>query len=1501
MPLLTVLTGSVVPFKQSPVAVPVSDPTYGVVGSVIQLSGQQSSDPSALPPRSGTDSTTVVFTNILNAPTGSFSSSDIDRVITLTGIDAGPYIIVAVNSTTQIEVVKEADGGTVVFTGGANSSWAIVDTLSYIWSFVSVPIGSGVELEDFRQLETDGSLVSFSPDIVGEYIIGLSVSNGVFESPVVTTQVSIRAILVPHARGIVPDGKFIWSYIRDVWQGVDGKELFETFWSALIQIIGGELLKLYQNDFNKSIRDIQDLYQRRWLSYDPKLDLVDDDCTFYIGNSAVGTNATTSNLGLVGKGILISASEILLVEGSLLPNVSGEILTITFDTGAPSNIHDYLLAGTNSTKTGYKFASPTAQYPAPDPTPDRIASSLPFVFSFQSTTWSLLGAGSYDYAEAFSQSPSPIDELTRIFDNGGAGIVSNLQVGDYIHYPGGPNAGVYKIISHSGTFVVVDHAPPGASDNSVGAVTANVYRPVGFTVAQPDQVTSTTIAIPLDPANDISQLAPGRVIVVGGQAYTIQRIQVSINQIVPLIIITASGGTVLTGLNGLNWRVADTLISKSQNFEALGVSPGDLFVIDVTNLNSQVVSQVQAQVVGVTGFNLSFVLTDEAITAGVIPPVPNHTYLSLSKDFGIMNVTENVDGSLTFSGAALAVQNVLNSGNFKKQYWNTPLTNESTFTILGGGFQLNPRYIIRNHTVPVDSTLKSIPVLQDWIVQPQVSQHDGQIFQVKNGVEYPIPNLPFSLVENSDYLVDNEVAFQGTMTFETGTNILSVENGKFLSRGLRPGDSFIITSPATLAATYFISAVADEQNLVLSRPIPTYILSSIVTANVEILRSRTGHFIRFVPGGFTAAKPAPDRLWAEVSFFDNFDTVESNFGILVGLTRADLDAVSSSINYRQAVAGLMFAFVSGPTISKVRLGAQILLGLPFAESTGIIRSIENDYRLDVNGNPILGRLLIEDTDSTNTPLGTLRVYTFPIDPASDLAGLETNPDTGKTYAVGDSVALFAALSKGVEIDDYITNPETTGFSDIAQIQQFHSVRLRANDTIFSLLELGLVSSFLKRITPSYVAIVIASDAEVEDNVSVLDSVSLGVGNNTNPILDNASLGIPAALVYDSVTQSGYPQIRLDDGVFSVRLSGSGLTTTYNSGSPSHTATFPAGGFITPFYGEGPVTRPGDQLYIVSGPNTGTYAVSSITDDNNIVVSGLPASGFQTATQSFAILRPITGIVRSGSANVVSGNSVITVEAGLQADGIMPGDFISLTGSVGQNFGTTIVQVGGPNGPLAAGFLRLENAPTFTKLVTGYLIVRKHFMASPFTEQPVALVSDGTNYINGSSFLYNVAENGDELQVQQADLLRLSIYDIKNLKIVPVLPAGAYNVLLCPKGRPGTPVGFDHIEKFDPFDVVDMSLNSIENSDGAACTSGSNVVVLSTGASMSETVFDPDTHGVKPGDRLILTNGGNSTVDVGYGPGIYPITQINPGASPRVGLGVNLTSNNPSAWKILRRR
>src|SRR5690606_10895516 len=106
-------------------------------------------------------------------------------------------------------------------------------------------------------------------------------------------------------------------------------------------------------------------------------------------------------------------------------------------------------------------------------------------------------------------------------------------------------------------------------------------------------------------------------------------------------------------------------------------------------------------------------------------------------------------------------------------------------------------------------------------------------------------------------------------TFKTGTDIVFSETGHFLDRNIRPGDTFSVVTPITLAGDYTITAVLSNERIKLSRQVPLYVLTETVSANVRITRQTSGKFIRFIPGGFTAKKPAPDRLWAEVTFFDN--------------------------------------------------------------------------------------------------------------------------------------------------------------------------------------------------------------------------------------------------------------------------------------------------------------------------------------------------------------------------------------------------------------------------------------------------------------------------------------------------------------------------------------------------------------------------------------------------------------------------------------------------------
>ncbi len=1490
MSLSTLTIGSVAPQSIPPVAALMASPPYGVIGSVVQLDGQQSSNPSALPGRAGNDGVTSAGADTFTSASGNFTTLDLNRTIVLSGSgqDVGAYRITSILSTTEVELVQVSSGGGVVFAGSSGVSWSINDQLTFTFSFVQTPIKSKVALEGFRILNEDGSLVSFSPDIVGEYIIGLSVSKGFLSSPVVTTRISIRALLVPTGRNLIPDGKWIWNYIRDVWSEVDGREWFETFWSALIQIVGAQLLELYQVDYNKSIRDIQDNFQRRWLSYEPLLNLTETDLSFYLGNHCAGTNATTVNTSASGMAIAINSNELIVVQGSINPGAAGETLNIFFDSEDAANEGNYSVLGLNTGKSGYRLANAI-----PDPLAGRVESGVAFFFEAGSTTWSFVEATELDYAMLQSKSPSPIDDFLPLFaDLIDVGIATVIKVGDVIQVPSGPNQGYYRILTMSGSFVTVDKTPLVASS---GTPTCDVFRPVGFTLQVPDGLVTDSFAVPYEPgSNDASLLAPGRVIIVNGQCFTILRAIVDKSQPTPLTFILTTDGHILTGLTGLNWRAPHTLTSSSQNFEELGVAPGDLLNVDITNnVSSQVVS-VPAQVVGVDGNSLGFVLTNEPIVPGVIPPIPNATFEALSNGFNIQTVAQNPDGSLSFSGVALSANNLISSGLFAQEYFNQKLSEANGLNVLGTTFYLHFRSIVRNHTVPVDQTLVSIPVLQDWIVQPDVVVQDGQYYQNKKGVLYPIRGAPLSLVENTDFVVDGETAFIGLLTFNSGSDIISVQDGHFIDLGLRPGDQFVIDAPVTLAGTYYISAVLSQDSLLLSRAVPLYVMSGVTTAKVSILRSATGTFLRFVPGGFTALNPAPNRLWAETSFFDNSQNIQNNFGILVGLTAADITAIDSTINYRQAVAGLMFAYTQGSAVNKVRLGAQIFLGLPFAEVTGVIQQIDTDYRLDVNGNPIQGRIIIQDVDANGNLLGTSRIYLYPIDVASELSGVETNPVTNATYAVGDTVQQFASLCKGVVVDDYLSDTSGTNISAIAQLQQYHSMTLRANSSFFTLAELGLVSTFLRNITPSYIAFAISSDEELDDTVGVLDYLTLAFGDASNPLVDDASLSIPTPVMLDATTWDGTQGGYLN-GMYSVRKSGLNLVTTY-AGTPSPVATYAPGGLVTPGSGEGPVTKSGDYLLIRNGLNQGLYPITAVTD-TQITCSGLPSlfNGFQpNTTQAFAILRPVSSELQTGSvAATVSGNPVVGVDVGLQANLVSPGDLLFISYSPGVWSLHTILEVGPlASAGLTAGQLSVSPSPTTTASGLTYHIIRESLMESPYTEHQGTLVSNGSSYTSLDDLVTALLDIGDELLAipTSGPQIRVKAIDPKALVFTPVLATGSYTARICKKHHPSTSVGYNHRDFFDPYDSADISL--VNGSATATSTAGSNSVSISSGGL---NLVNPPL----PGDLFIFTSGSNAGVDIGYGPGAYPV--LGGSTVLLVFLSKNVTYSETDTFKILRRR
>lgn len=1341
--------------------------------------------------------------------------------------------------------------GATVRLHGETSIDPDAEGLSYAWSFDTTPIGSTVSLEGFRSLNDDGSLVWFSPDRVGEYVVRLTVANAHFSSST-TQRVSIRAILVPDGRGIVPDGKFIWSYIRDVWQQVDNKEIFEALWSALIQICGTELLRLYQVDFNKSIRDIQEKMQRRWLSYEPRLELDATGMSVFLGNEAAGTDASTVLLGVTAKAVLLPSNVLIVVEGSVL-SAPPSTIRITYSRDA-TNVGEYRNLGLTTKADGYRLGS-TVLTPGAD-----TIMSVEATFDFQSRVWAVAS-----------------DDMFEV------------RVGDVAHVASGVNQGFYVITEAATNSLTVATAPPGASLGE--AVT--IYRPVGIAF-EPDALgVSSSFSIQRSEASSpLEGLAAGRLLRMGGRTYPISKVLLDSKQAVPTYVITTEQPTVATGRYGLAWRIPNTLVAPGYDFEALGVAAGDTLVVDLTDEFASNTVVVDLQVVGVSGNRIGFTLSTDPLTPGSDYSVSDRWFGALMQAFRIERAVLAPNGDVIFSSRAKVLYDYVYGTSFQLAYWNKELSLEDGIQTPLGKFFVRPRAVVRNSLLPVDASVVSVPVLQEWLSQPEIVERDGKVYQLRGSTEHELPHRPVALVEGNDYVVDDETAFDDQVLFRTGTNVLEVDGGGFVDRHVEPGDYVVLSSPSAVVGEYLISEVLGQDALLLSTPIPSAV-TTVVSGRVSIRRWRTGRFLRFVPGGFLPASPAPDRLWAETTYFDNSDAIEANFGILVGLTREDLEKVSSRVSYRQAVAGLMFAYTRGSSVEKVRLGAQILLGLPFAEHRGIIRSIDPDYRLDASGNPSLGRLLIEDTDVDGTPMGVQRVYTYPIDPeSSDLAGVETSPVTGVTYKVGDAVDLFAPLVKGVEVSDYVAGTARLDSSAQSQLQKYHSFRIRANDNIFDLAEVGLVSDFLRRITPSYVAFILSDVMQTGDDIDIEDFVGLRVrGTFGVGLVDNTGFGLSTAVMYDAKDFSDHWLARLDDGLFRRRAAGADALT---DGSATIAVS---GGLVSSPLMAGSISKPGDFFVFLTGPNQGTYEIATVTD-TEVTLSGSPYLE-AAEDQEYVVLRKVDPLISSGTiAGVASvaataakgvqldvndlpvditgvATSRVTLSAaGAVVDGVMAGDWFVTLGKrylISEVTDTTVRVV-----------------PELSSWQAGdaYGIYRQAFLPSPYDAMTGTLGASVPRWTL-SGDLPGLLSIGDILVAVSPAASEKTVLDPGTLTLSDRSAGGeSYTVKMGRKNASPAPIGLDLLERDNIKDEVWLT-----------AVPSTTLTSVAGGTSIALDVASYDALSPKPGDLLHFTT--LNQINNGSGVGVFVVTAIYPGTHV-VDLSHAMTQNGASGWSLTRR-
>lgn len=70
----------------------------------------------------------------------------------------------------------------------------------------------------------------------------------------------------------------IWNLLPDFYRLMDDRDVVESLWTGLAQVMSGELLNLWQVDYAKNLRDVPTMGQRKWVLFDfvKTEDFVDD-------------------------------------------------------------------------------------------------------------------------------------------------------------------------------------------------------------------------------------------------------------------------------------------------------------------------------------------------------------------------------------------------------------------------------------------------------------------------------------------------------------------------------------------------------------------------------------------------------------------------------------------------------------------------------------------------------------------------------------------------------------------------------------------------------------------------------------------------------------------------------------------------------------------------------------------------------------------------------------------------------------------------------------------------------------------------------------------------------------------------------------------------------------------------------------------------------------------------------------------------------------------------
>lgn len=250
--------------------------------------------------------------------------------------------------------------------------------------------------------------------------------------------------------------------------------------------------------------------------------------------------------------------------------------------------------------------------------------------------------------------------------------------------------------------------------------------------------------------------------------------------------------------------------------------------------------------------------------------------------------------------------------------------------------------------------------------------------------------------------------------------------------------------------------------------------------NILDTASLGGRFIAF-RSPFASLAFDPSFVLAEYVSW-NRNLVRDNFGHDIGI-----DGPNTK-EYKAQVQALYYAYLKGPTRGAIKLGVQVLLGLPFASEAGTVTAINPVY------SSTHGQIVI---DSARTR--TTRTYLYPVEVAP-------------AVEVGDDVEVYQALTDGVRIQDYRSDPlwfnpylldqhppgpvdpfeealrtpatESRGRINLPswELQKYHVYQVEIGSHLFNFQVLVPINSFLRSMTQTWKDVIVTVKHVLDDEL-----------------------------------------------------------------------------------------------------------------------------------------------------------------------------------------------------------------------------------------------------------------------------------------------------------------------------------------------------------------------------------------------------------------------------------